>query len=64
MMDLVELISRRGDLAHLVLFLWAASSTALLIWTMRALLGATLKFDEFIREIQRLNLSLGSDEWP
>lgn len=53
--ELVKIFSERGDLAHLALFLWAASATALLIAALRELAAAMRRFDEFVRELARFN---------
>ena len=55
MNDLIRTFSERGDLAHLALFLWAASATALLLLVLRALIAATRRFDDFVRELTRFN---------
>jgi hypothetical protein len=53
--ELIETFSRRGDLAHLALFLWASASTALLIYVTRELTAAMRRFDDFVRELARFN---------
>ena len=55
MTDLVRTFSERGDLAHLALFLWAASSSALLLLALRELAAATRRIDDFVRELARFN---------
>jgi hypothetical protein len=55
MPDLIRTFSERGDLAHLALFLWAASASALLYLTLRALVAAARRFDDFVRELSRFN---------
>ena len=55
MSDLIRTFSERGDLAHLALFLWAASSSALLLFALRALADATRRIDDFVRELARFN---------
>lgn len=55
MNDLIRTFSERGDLAHLALFLWAASSSALLLFALRELAAATRRFDDFVRELSRFN---------
>ena len=55
MSDLIRTFSERGDLAHLALFLWAASSSALLLFALRELAAATRRFDDFVRELARFN---------
>jgi hypothetical protein len=53
--DLIRTFTERGDLAHLALFLWASSATALLLFTLRELAAATRRFDEFVRALAQLN---------
>ena len=53
--ELVRTFSGRGDLAHLALFLWASSATALLIFTLREFAAAMRRFDDFVRELSRFN---------
>ena len=53
--DLIRTFSERGDLAHLALFLWAASSSALLLLALRELSAATRRIDDFVRELARFN---------
>lgn len=55
MTDLIREFATRGDLAHLALFLWAASATALSWFTLRELAAASRRFDDFVREIARFN---------
>ena len=55
MPDLLRIFSERGDLAHLALFLWATSSSALLLFALRELTAATRRFDDFVRELSRFN---------
>ena len=57
--DLIRTFVDRGDLAHLALFLWAASMTALLLFVLRELAAAMRRFDDFVREIARFNEKLG-----
>jgi hypothetical protein len=55
MNDLIRTFSERGDLAHLALFLWAASASALLLLALRELSAATRRIDDFVRELARFN---------
>jgi hypothetical protein len=55
MTDLIRTFSERGDLAHLALFLWAASASALVLMLLRELAAATRRFDDFIRELSHFN---------
>jgi len=53
--ELTKSVVTRGDLAHLALFLWASGATGLLVWTLRELVAANRRFDEFVKEIAQLN---------
>ena len=57
--DLVRTFSARGDLAHVALFLWAASATAIAGFALRELAAAIRRFDEFVRELSRFNDRFG-----
>lgn len=59
MPDLAQVFAERGDLAHLALFLWAASASALLIFALRELAAAMRRFDDFVRELARFNKKFG-----
>jgi hypothetical protein len=51
----IDLIARRGDLAHVALALWASSATGLLVFALKEWVAAAKRFDAFINEIARLN---------
>lgn len=53
--ELTKTIAARGDLAHLVLFLWASGASALLVWALREMAAGNRRFDEFVREIAAIN---------
>jgi len=55
MNDLIRIFSERGDLAHLALFLWASSASALAWYALRELAAASRRFDDFVRELTRFN---------
>lgn len=57
--DLIRTFVERGDIAHLALFLWAASASALLVFVLRELAAAIRRFDDFVRELARFNDRLG-----
>lgn len=59
MNDLIAIFSERGDLAHLALFLWAASASALAAFALRELAAASRRFDDFVRELARFNDHFG-----
>lgn len=64
MIDPMDAFAERGDLGHLALFLWASGATGLLVWTLRELVAANKRFDDFVGEIAHLNrlLPKGDDE--
>mgnify|MGYP003134854806 FL=1 len=47
-------VMERGDLAHLALFLWASSASALLVWALQELAVSNRRFNDFVNEIARL----------
>ena len=53
--ELTKTIASRGDLAHLVLFLWVSGASGLLVWALKELAAANKRFDAFVREIANLN---------
>jgi hypothetical protein len=53
--ELIRTFSERGDLAHLALFLWASSASALLLFALRELARALGRLDDFVRELARFN---------
>jgi hypothetical protein len=53
--ELTKSVVTRGDLAHLALFLWASGATGLLVWSLRELVAANRRFDDFVKEITQLN---------
>lgn len=58
---LAAYIGGRGDLAHLVLFLWASSASSLLVWSLRETVRSNRRFDDFVDAIARLNRMIGED---
>lgn len=55
-MDAVtQSVVERGDLAHLALFLWAIAANSLAVWVLRELALSNRRFNDFVREIARLN---------
>jgi hypothetical protein len=56
--DLIRTFAERGDLAHLALFLWASSATALALFVLRELAAAARRFDDFGRELASFNKRL------
>jgi hypothetical protein len=62
MNDLVRTFTERGDLAHLALFLWATSSSALLLYVLRELAASMRRFDDFVRELARFNERFGGHD--
>ena len=59
MSELTKQFAERGDLAHLALFLWAATASALLIAVLREYAAAMRRFDDFVRELSRFNRKFG-----
>jgi len=57
--DLIRIFAERGDLAHLALFLWAASASALALLALRELAAAVRRFDDFVRELACFNDRFG-----
>ena len=57
--DLIRTFSERGDLAHVALFLWASSASALAVVALRELAASIRRFDDFVREISRFNKRFG-----
>lgn len=55
MIEITEAFLQRGDLAHLALFLWASSTSGLLIWTLKELSASNRRFDQFVNEIAAVN---------
>jgi hypothetical protein len=55
MPDVMREFAERGDLAHLALFLWASGASALLVWSLKELAASNKRFNDFVREIARLN---------
>lgn len=53
--ELTRSIVTRGDLAHLALFAWAMGSTGLLVWSLKELVAANRRFNDFVKEISTLN---------
>ena len=53
--DLIETFLKRGDLAHLALFLWASMASLAALFALRELAGASRRFDEFVRQLALFN---------
>jgi hypothetical protein len=53
--EIVRTFTERGDLAHLALFLWASSATALLVVALREWSATVRRLDDFVRELARYN---------
>jgi hypothetical protein len=60
--ELIRTFSERGHLAHLALFLWAASASAAAVYVSRELAAAVRRFDDFVRELARFNKRIGDQE--
>jgi hypothetical protein len=61
MSDLAQTFAERGDLAHLALFLWASSASALALFALRELTASMRRFDDFVRELARFNKTFGGE---
>ncbi len=55
----IRAFAERADIAALALFLWASSTTGLLVWTLKELAAANRRFDAFVRELARFNERAG-----
>lgn len=55
---LTTVFIEHGDLAHLALFLWASGASALLALVLRELVASNRRFNDFVKEIARINTSL------
>ncbi len=55
----IDSLIARGDLSHLVLFLWASGASAGAGWLLRELGAANRRFDDFVRELHRFNARHG-----
>jgi hypothetical protein len=55
MTAVTESIIARGDLAHLVLFLWASGACGVIVHLLRENAAANRRFEAFVREIARFN---------
>ena len=62
MNEIIASVIARGDLAHLALFLWASSATALLSLALREIAAATRRFDAFVRALNHFNSRFGDAE--
>ena len=60
--ELVRTFAARGDLAHLALFLWAVSASALALFALRELAAWVRRFDDFVRELARFNERFGGHD--
>ncbi len=59
MSELTRAVAERGDLAHLVLFVWASAASALALILLRDLAAANRRFDDFVRELAQFNRRFG-----
>ncbi len=55
----LDALIARGDLSHLVLFLWAGGASAGAGYLLRELAAANRRFDDFVRELHRFNTKHG-----
>lgn len=61
MSELTQIFVARGDLAHLALFLWASTSSGLLLWTLNELAAAVRRFDALVHELSLFNEHFGEE---
>ncbi len=61
MNEILNAVLKRGDLAHLALFLWACAATMQAYLALRELSDATKRLDAFVKELARFNRRCGSD---
>lgn len=60
--DLAGLLIHHGDVAHLALFLWAASVSGFAVVLVRALAQVTRSYEAFVLAIAKLNALLTSHD--
>lgn len=60
MSAVTDSIIARGDLAHLVLFLWAGAASVACMHLLKENGAAHRRFDAFVREIARFNRRQGT----
>lgn len=53
--EMTQIFAKKGDLAHLALFLWASGASVLLVFTLKELAASNRRFKEFVRELAHLN---------
>ena len=56
--DVARSVLDRADLAHLALFLWAASASLLTLLLLKELAISNQRFSEFVAELSDLNQRL------
>ncbi|GGB50928.1 hypothetical protein GCM10011316_23750 [Roseibium aquae] len=56
--EITRAVIERGDLAHLALFLWALSATAIGAFLLRELSLSNRRFSDFVQELSALNQRL------
>jgi hypothetical protein len=61
---LAALFFERGDIGHVALFLWAASTSGLALAQLRQLSRTTRSFESFVMAIARLNAFLVTETPP
>lgn len=60
MAELVPFFAENGDIAHMALFLWAASASAVAAFTLKELSRSHTRYEDFVDEIRRATRQLGS----
>jgi hypothetical protein len=59
---LIDKVLSRGDLADLVLLVWALAASGLALRLLRELTTANRRFDAFVRELHRFNSRFDGDD--
>ena len=60
MTDLARHFAAHGDLAHLALFLWASSASAIAVWALKEVARCSERFEDFVTAIARVNAALAA----
>ncbi len=62
MFDPTAWVADHGDLAHMALFLWASSVSALALFALRELAHVHRRYEDFVEEIRRITRRVGGGE--
>ena len=58
---LAALLSERGDMGHVALFLWAMAASVLALILVRDLTRTAARFEHFVLAIAKLNAMIAAD---